>query len=306
MRILVTGATGFVASHLVPLLVSRGHELTLTAPDEGIGNSGPALSKIVPCDLTNAGSVSALLRKASPDGIVHLAAISNVPKAQSSRGLVSLVNVVATHHLAAAASELTKPISFLFTSTALVYGGDQKTLLCDEATPVQPQNVYGLTKLSAECVVRSFESEQFRGYIVRPFNHVGPGQSPDFVCTALAKRVFEAPEGSTISAGNLEAQRDFSDVRDIVLAYAMILEQNPEPRIFVLGSGKSIRIRAILDRFVELSQKSLEVTRDEKLLRPHDDGCNVANATLAQKVLGWRPVITFDRSLRDIYCSLQS
>lgn len=305
MRVLITGASGFVASHLVPELRSKGHDLILSAtslPNKvQIVEAGPFL----PCDIRDASAVESMVRKAEPDAIIHLGGIAHVGEAALDRVELSRVNVVGTHNVCAAASQLPK-INFLHISTALVYGGQSIAGACSEATEPEPCIPYAFSKMAAEYIVRSFDSDRFRGYCVRPFNHIGPGQSPNFVCSAFAKRVFEAKDGSTIPVGNLEAQRDFSDVRDIVKAYCSILEILPEERLFVLGKGTTVSIRSILDSIIEYSGKNLKVGVQSEFLRPNDDQVKYADFSLAKGVLNWSPTISHDQSLRDIYDSFKS
>ncbi len=171
----------------------------------------------------------------------------------------------------------------------------------NEGSPVGPENPYGMSKLAAEYAIRVFTSEKFKPYIVRPFNHIGPGQSRDFVCSAFARRVLETPNGGEITTGNLDSERDFSDVRDIVRAYRLILEKEPSQDLFVLGSGKGIKIKDILHRFIEMSGKKLRPTLDRSLLRPSDPAKVVADAGLAKTILGWQCEIPFEKTLQDIF-----
>lgn len=306
MKILISGASGFVASYLLPELKAAGHDIVLTAPNHREimldGEPHPCL----PCDLTDPAAVSKMIEKARPEAIVHLGAISHVAKAEKERALLSSVNVVGTHNLCAAATNLLATTTFLYVSTALVYGGQDKGQKCSEATPPDPQGAYACSKLAAEYVVQSFKSDSFRSYCVRPFNHIGPGQSTDFVCTAFAKRIAEAAPGATIPVGNLDALRDFSDVRDIVRAYRLILEKQPKSHLFVLGSGAPVTIRSIHDYFVKISGKRLEIAVDSGLLRSNDQKVSSADFSLARELLGWTPEVPLQKSLSDIYASFQT
>lgn len=305
MKVLVSGASGFVASHLIPELKSAGHEVLLTAPHHETIEIAGTKYPCMPCDLRQSAAVQEMIKKSAPDAIVHLGAISHVAKAEQDRALLSEVNIVGTHNLCAAASRSLASTIFLYVSTSMVYGSQANAGSCSEKTPPAPEGAYAHSKLAAESVVHAFESTSFRAYCVRPFNHIGPGQSSDFVCTAFAKRVYEAAAGSTIPVGNLGALRDFSDVRDIVRAYRLIIEKKPAPSLFVLGTGQLVSIRSVLDYFVKISQKNLEVVVDPALLRPFDQKASFADAALAAKELGWQASVPFETTLRDIYSSLQ-
>lgn len=308
MKVLITGASGFVASYLIPELQVAGHELILSAPgSHALDHSPFANLPFIPCDITRVSEVEALVMESRPDAIVHLGGKAHVGKAEDPQGRADLsnVNVVATHHLCAAASQLPQ-VTFLFISSAFVYGGSGSRLVCDEQTPLRPNTAYGFSKLAAEAVVQSFRTERFRSYCVRPFNHIGPGQHPDFVCTAFARRVFNAANGSTIQVGNLSAERDFSDVRDIVKAYRKILDTAPDESVFVLGRGQTVTIQWILDRFIAMSGKRLSVEVDPGLLRSDGEQVRVANCGLAKRILGWTPDIPVERSLEDIYRSVSN
>jgi GDP-4-dehydro-6-deoxy-D-mannose reductase len=152
-------------------------------------------------------------------------------------------------------------------------------------------------------IVRTFTSENFRPYIVRPFNHTGPGQSTDFVCPGLAKKIAEAPDGGTVKVGNLDAWRDFTDVRDVVRAYRLVLEKRPEEDLFVVGSGKAVQIREVWDRLVKLSGKNLKFEVEKTLLRAKEPQTQVAATKLAEKILGWRPKYEVPEILRSLFPS---
>jgi len=302
MKILVTGAAGFVASYLIAELEKSGHQVVLSATEKRKLVVGSKEYWTMPCDITDAAQVQDLIQGTKPDGIVHLAAISHVAKAEKQRTLLSNINVVGTHNLCAACDKLPK-VYFLYVSTALVYGGGDSPLACSEATALKPYGAYAQTKLAGEFVVSSFASETFRPYIVRPFNHIGPDQSPDFVCPSLAKRVIACPPNGVIPVGNLAAQRDFTDVRDMVRAYTAIFDILPKTNLFVLGRGQTISIRSVLDSFIALSQKNIKVEIQNDLLRGGDDQIKYADAQLAYEILNWQPEIPMEKTLSDIYQS---
>ncbi len=302
MKILITGAAGFVASYLIPMLEKSGHQVILSATDKRKLVVDSREYWTLPCDITDAAQVKHMINEIRPDAIVHLAAISHVAEAEKQRALLSAINVVGTHNLCAACDDLSQ-VYFLYVSTALVYRGDISPLVCSEATPVNPVGAYAQTKLAGEFVVLSFASEKFQPYIVRPFNHIGPGQAPDFVCPSLARRVIACAPGGTIPVGNLDAHRDFTDVRDMVRAYSAILDILPQQRLFTLGKGRTVTIRSVLDTFIKLSGKEIRVEVQKDLLRGADEQIKFADARLAHEVLNWQPEIPLEKTLSDIYHS---
>lgn len=300
MRILVTGASGFVAPYVVQELMRHGHEVLLTAP-EPLRIRIPGASETYLCNLRDLESTRSLIRATKPEGIIHLAAMSHVGKSWENRAELIDVNVNATSHLCNVATALGREMIFLFVSSAMVYGSQEGDNVFDESIVPTPTTPYGASKMASEYVVRSYASDKFRPYIVRPFNHIGPGQSKDFVCSAFATKVLETPSGGTIKVGNLDAERDFSDVRDIARAYRLVLEKLPAETLFVLGSGQGMSVRSILDYYIQLSGKDLTHVVDQSLLRPKDPKRIVADPALAQRVLGWKVDHPIKNTLREIF-----
>lgn len=164
-----------------------------------------------------------------------------------------------------------------------------------------PETAYGASKLAGEYIVRSYASEMFRPYIVRAFNHIGPGQGGDFVCPTLARKIVAAPDGGRITVGNLKVYRDFTDVRDVVRAYRLILEVKPAQDLFVIGSGRAVRIEEVLEELARISGKEITAEVDRSLVRNVDPPLLCADSSLAQHVLGWSPAIPMEQTLREVY-----
>lgn len=316
MKVLITGAGGFVGRHLAAELHGAGHELVLTDKDAGsVKLPDQTDAAIRPCDIRNGEEMIKVFAETKPDAVVHLAAVSHIVTAQKEHELLSSINHVGTHNVCVAASRMQRPVTFLFVSSSFVYGSNppgqarhpeqsegsrhpeqprhpeqsegSQPIALSEKSPVNPDTAYGRSKLAGEMIVRTFASENFKPYIVRPFNHTGPGQSTDFVCPGLAKKIAEAPDGGTVKVGNLDAWRDFTDVRDVVRAYRLVLEKRPVEDLFVIGSGKPVQIRTIFETLVGLSGKQLTVTVDHSLLRSKDPQHLCADPRLANSVLSW-------------------
>lgn len=306
MKVLVTGAGGFVGRHLTAELAAAGMELILTSNVAGpiTVPSGKTFA-VKNINISDRNGLGALFAETKPDAVVHLAAVSHVVNAQNERETLSAVNIVGTHNVCAAAASTGKPVTFLFVSTSLVYGSGStatnEDFLFDERSLPAPDSAYGASKLAGEFIVRSFADKNFKPFIVRPFNHIGPGQSPNFVCPGLAGKIAAAEEGSTIKVGNLKTFRDFTDVRDVVRAYRLILTKTPAEDLFVIGSGSAVRIDDILTSFIKISGKSLKTEVDAALLRDVDPPKLCANAERAKNSLGWSPELSLSETFKGIY-----
>lgn len=302
MRVLITGASGFVGPHLARDLLNAGHDVVLSAPAKfDLKHNGRTLSAHV-CDLLDTPAVQTLISKTTPDAVVHLAGLSHVNQGTQNRARMVDLNVTATGSICAAVAEQNRPTSFLLVSSALLYppAVNAETVV-NEQTPAQPDLPYGFSKLAAEYVARCFASDTLQVYVARPFNHIGPGQTRDFVCPGLAHRIATTADGGVIPVGNMSAKRDFTDVRDMARAYRLILEKRPKENTFVLGSGKSTSIETILEKFIAISGKRITTQVDPSLLRTIDPPCFRSDYSLAKRVLGWEPTIPLETSLKDIY-----
>ena len=318
MNILITGGSGFVAPYLAAELVSYGHNCILTALKETIVTTSRGNARTVACDLCQEGPTRDLIRTAAPDAIIHLAGFSHVGHAWDKRRDVIDINMIATRNVCVGATDVNKKVVLLAISSSMVYSpptdpgdsggtgtGISNRLIrpLDEYSPIGLFSPYGMSKLGAECIVRTFSSDQLIGYVVRPFNHCGVGQTDEYVCTAFARRIAATKDNGVITVGNLEARRDFTDVRDVVRAYRLIVEHEPEQRLFVIGSGRATRIRDILDKYISISGKRIRVETDPALLRPADSAALISNPSLIKQVLHWEAQIPLSTTLREIYTS---
>lgn len=302
MRVLITGASGFVGPHLARELLAGGHQVELSAPMRfELRHQSTTLNAHV-CDLLDANSARQLIEITKPEAVIHLAGLSHVHQGTQNRAKMVDLNVTATGTICAALAETKTKSCFLLVSSALLYPASENgETVVNETTAPKPDLPYGLSKLAAEYVAKCFASETLRIYVARPFNHIGPGQTRDFVCPGLAHRIVVAEDGGTIAVGNLRAKRDFTDVRDMVRAYRLLIEKQPKQDTFVLGSGTSVAIQEILERLIQISGKKITTTVDPELLRSIDPPCFRADSGLAKELIGWRPEISLTQSLQDIY-----
>jgi len=296
MKSLVTGAYGFVGRYLCKHLKSFGDSVVGThiepqAPFAEI--EGRQL------DITQYNQCIKVLEEVKPDVIYHLAGLAFAPDAEENFEKALKINVLGTHNVVRAAHILGLKCRFLFISSSEVYGKIlPEDLPISEKTPVRPFNNYSLSKLMAEEVVRRYERlGNISAVIVRPFNHIGPGQSPQFV-----EQIAKITEpGTAVKVGNLDAKRDFSDVRDIVRAYRMAAHKGEG--IYNLGSGKSVSINEILDTLIKISEKKITIETDPLRMRASEVPDLFCDYSKAEKEFGWKPEVSLEESLEGVYKS---
>lgn len=305
MKVLVTGASGFVGQHLLRNLLDNGHEIAITAPHPFTFSYKNKDHEGLIADLSNPKDCESLVDKANPSAIIHLAGMSHVQQSTEQRLEMAAGNISATLELFKAVYKTRKPCTIALASTAQMYKacGDHQETVVHENSEIELTLPYALSKLAAEYIARSFEDENLKIYIIRPFNHIGPGQAKTFVCPGFAERIKSAKDGDTIPVGNLAAKRDFTDVRDVVDVYRLVIEKRPKEKLFVVGTGRAATIKEVLEYFIRLSGKTIHTTVDQALMRSMDPPSFRADPSLAKSVLGWQPKYSLEQSLEDIYRS---
>ncbi len=301
MRALVIGAAGFVGKYLVEHLLEQGDQVYAGTLKEPIPQLPDTTFSV---DITDAGSTAELIQRSRPEVVYHLAGISFVPEAEQNFDKTLLVNVGGTNNVLRQAHLFSKETKVVFVSSAEVYGQVRPDdLPIRETTPLRPANNYSLSKRMAELLAERYVRQgALRCTIVRPFNHIGPGQDPRFVASSFAQQLArialdKAP--AVMRVGNLEARRDFSDVRDIVRAYRL-LAQGPDG-VFNLGSGVPRSIQSLLDTLIRVSGVSVKVEQDPARMRGPEVPELFTSFAKAESAVGWKPAIPFERSLEDIY-----
>ena len=295
-RILVTGASGFVASHLIPVLRLEFPQAELILCGEGQ----------VALDITDTAAVAALVRHHRPDGCVHLAAVSAVPAARRDPGHAWRVNLHGTLALADAILEHAPECRLLYVSSAEIYGSSFRAgLRVDEGAPAAPMNTYAATKAAADLALGAMTGAGLRVIRVRPFNHTGPGQAASLAVPAFARQIVRIKAGlqpAVMEVGALDPQRDFLDVRDVCAGYVACLraEGLAADSIFNFSSGIPRRIGDVLDSMLAIAGVQARVQTGQALLRPSDIPLACGDAARALEVLGWRPTIAWEQTLRDV------
>ena len=301
MRILVTGAGGFVGRYLVPHLQERG--------DEVVAAGGPHDEGLLPVDLIDETSLAAALDIAQPEAIVHLAAQTFVPDSIEDPIETYDVNVMGTARLLRVVRECRKHNNvnprILFTSSAEVYGAQPPDAFpLRETLATNPANPYAASKAACESLVLG----EARAYgldvvVTRAFNHIGPGQSERFVVPSFAAQLAQiarAHEG-ILYVGNLKAKRDFLDVRDVVRAYALLLEDGTPGAIYNVCSGAAIGIDEVLRELINVARVPVEIREDPQRMRPSDVPVFYGDNSRLRRDVGWEPQISLRASLRRIY-----
>lgn len=296
---------------------SPGSETSGTTPSGtetfGPGTSGPGGSAeggaplratFHECDITDYDRLAALLRSIKPDAVAHLAAFSSAGLSFKDPSKAFEVNARGTVNVLEAVKDTgTKP-RVLTISSAEVYSAPEGKEPLSESSPIGPVNPYGLGKACGELVAFHYYSVwDVDLTVVRPFNHTGPGQSDVFVLPSFAKQVAEAEKGlrdPVLSVGNLDVVRDFTDVRDIVEAYRLLLERRPPGSIYNVCSGRSYVIRELVDRLISLSTVKMEIKTDPKRRRKAETPALMGDNGLIARDLNWRPKISMNKTLEDL------
>lgn len=296
-RILVTGSSGFVGSHL------------LTALREGFPDAEVLASR---GDVTDPGTMANEVRGTAPDACVHLAAVAAIPSARRDPERAWRVNLLGTLNLARAVLAHAPDCVLLYPSSADAYGASFRSgAALDEEAPLAPLNTYAATKAAADLALGALAAEGLRVIRLRPFNHTGPGQAPDYVVPAFARQVARIAAGRqppVLSVGALDPFRDFLDVRDVCAAYVACLAQAASltPGVILnIASGTPRRIADVLEALLAVAGIEARIETDADRLRPSDIPAASGDAGRARALLGWAPAIPWERTLADVYADWQ-
>ena len=295
MRALVTGGKGFVGQWLTAHLTDQGDEVTVIDLET---------------DVADGAAVRRVMADVRPDAVYHLAALTHVGDSWDDPSQVLRVNVLGTAEILAAARSAPGLPRVLVVSSAEVYGVVRADdLPLGEETATLPASPYAASKLAAEAVAL----QAWRGYgqpvlVVRPFNHIGPGQSPNFFVPALAKRIVEARRSGATSmpVGTLSTRRDFTDVRDVVVAYRRLIEVGEPGGVYNVCSGRDVSMAEVAHDLLRLAGADLDLVTDPALVRPVDVPVLRGDATRLRETTGWEPVIPLATTLADVLSSWEA
>jgi GDP-4-dehydro-6-deoxy-D-mannose reductase len=311
VKCLITGAAGFAGSHLADYLLRQGEEvLALIAPQDELVNLNHILSRIAieRIDVQDTEGVLRVLDHTRPQRIYHLAALSSPAESLRDPVLTYNVNFYGTLNLLCAWRQVEMDCRFLQVSSGEVYGADPPgPMPLREDCPLRPANPYAASKAAAELLAFQFyKSYGFPIVRVRPFNHTGPRQTAAFVCSSLARQIVEIEAGMrppTMAVGNLHVQRDFSDVRDIVHGYYLLLEKGEPGDVYQLCSGRPASIESIVEILSSFISKPIRVAIDESKVRTEEAAALWGDPTKAKQAVGWVAQYALETALRDLRLS---
>ena len=308
MKVLITGIAGFVGSHLVDFLLTiKNLKILGTVFEEkNIENIAARKDKLVLLagDLRDGYFVGETIKKIKPDLIFHLAGISSAAVSLQKPKETLESNIIANFNLLEAIKNYSRESKVLIVGSAEEYGlVAEKDLPINEETPLRPTNPYAVSKIAVDFLaLQYFYSYKIKVVRIRPFNHIGPRQKPEFVVADFANQIAKIILNETsawVRVGNLDVKRDFTDVRDIVRAYWLALEKGQFGDVYNLGSGKSYTIRIILQKLINISGRKIKIKQDPGKLRPVDIPNLLCDNTKFVKQTDWQSTIGIDQSLKD-------
>jgi GDP-4-dehydro-6-deoxy-D-mannose reductase len=306
VKVLITGAAGFVASHLVEFLRQEEPDAEIygLARPHGTRASLPRVT-VIEADLLDATGVDAAVAMAQPDRIVHLAAQSSPQKSWQDAEATLSTNVLGTLHVLESARRCRTPPRVLLIGSADEYGLAQPSdIPLRETTALRPNSPYAVSKIAQGYLGLQYALVHGLPVIrTRTFHHSGPGRGEIFAESSFARQIVECELGRrepTLAVGNLDAVRDFADVRDVVRAYWTLLERGESGEVYNVCTGRGRRIRDLLELLIKISGVRVEVRVDETRLRPADIPVLVGDPEKLEKATGWEPRIPLERTLKDL------
>ena len=310
MKILITGVTGFVGSHLAEYCLSLDQQVEVIGTcrwrsrRENIEHLEDAIN-LYECDLRDASSVKTLLADIQPERIFHLAAQSYVPSSWNSPGETITTNVIGQLNIFEAMRETNSTASIQIAGSSEEYGlVHPEEAPITEENPLRPLSPYAVSKVAQDMLAyQYFQSYGLRVVRTRAFNHTGPRRGDVFVTSNFAKQIAEIEAGQrppVIHVGDLNPKRDFTDVRDIVRAYWLSLEHCSLGEVYNVASGKAYRIKEVLKILLDNSGQDIEVVEDPERLRPSDVPLLLGDNSRFCKATGWSPEIPFEQTAKDL------
>ncbi|MBN1640793.1 MAG: GDP-mannose 4,6-dehydratase [Anaerolineae bacterium] len=307
MKALITGVSGFVGSHLARYLLEHTDWQiagTVYGSDRNIADLGGAL-ELYPAELSHLPVVEYILDRARPDVVYHLAAMAVTSKSWRDPAATLHVNLAMQANVLQAVVNLGLKCRMLVVGSSEEYGAvAAHDLPVDEETPLRPMNPYAVSKIGQDMLgLQYYLSHGLDTVRVRPFNHIGPRQGLGFVTSDFASQVARIEAGRqepVMRVGNLDAERDFTDVRDVVRAYHLLTLHGAPGEVYNVGSGASHAIREVLDALLASSRAKIEVEADPARMRPSDVPRVVCDYGKLRACTGWKPRFTFAESLADV------
>ena len=310
MRVLITGITGFAGSHLADYILADHPDVEVCgiirwrSRRENIQHIEEKIA-LFEADIKDVISLKKCLTEIKPDRIFHLAAQSFVPTSWKCPAETFAINAVGQINLFEAILSLKLDPKIQVAGSSEEYGMVQRNEIpMKETNPLRPLSPYAVSKVAQDLLAwQYFKSYGLRTVRTRGFNHTGPRRGEVFICSNFAKQIAEIEKEKrkpVIYVGNLEAKRDFSDVRDVVRAYWLSLERGEEGEVYNIGKGKAYSMKEVLDILLSMSKVNVKIEVDPQRIRPSDVPILISDCTKFMKITGWKPEIPFRQSLQDL------
>lgn len=307
LKALITGISGFVGSHLAEhLLATTGWQVagTVFGPYGSIASLRGRLD-LYPAELSRLEVMTFILEQARPDAIFHLAAQPLVSASREDPWGTLETNIRVQLNVLEGVARVRPQCRVLIVGSSEEYGLVRpEDLPIDEDTPLRPLSAYALSKVAQDLMgLQYYLTHRLHVIRARPFNHIGARQRTGFVAPDLACQIAAIERGERppiMEVGNLEARRDFSDVRDVVRAYALLVTQGEPGEVYNVGSGQSHSVQEALDTLLAMSRVPIQVRQDPNRMRPSDMPDVVCDASRIRERTGWQTTIAFEQSLRDV------
>jgi GDP-4-dehydro-6-deoxy-D-mannose reductase len=310
MNVLITGITGFAGSHLADYILSSHRDAQVFGMIRWRSRMENILHiqdrvRLVEADLKDMTSIEKCLAEVQPDWIFHLAAQSFVPTSWKCPAETFAINAIGQINLFEAVLSLGLSPKIQIAGSSEEYGHvNSDEVPMKETNPLRPLSPYAVSKVAQDMLGwQYFRSYGLKVVRTRGFNHTGPRRGEVFICSNFAKQIVEIEKKKrepVIHVGNLEARRDFTDVRDMVRAYWLSLEKGEEGEVYNLGTGKTYSMKEILDMLLTLSGVDVKIEVDPERLRPSDVPVLLADSTKFKSLTGWEPRISLNKSLQDL------
>lgn len=305
MRVLITGASGFVGGHLARHLSHQGHEVLGISRSALAPNTSAAFAATFCADVRDVDTLRRVISDVRPEAIVHLAAQSSVGASFADVDDTYAVNLLGSVHLFAAVHQAVPRTRILWVGSSDEYGAvDAKDIPVSESVPLRPISPYGVSKAAADLAAYQWTRRYGMDIVrVRPFNSTGPGQAPRFICADFARQIVAAErrdEPAVVQAGALDVVRDFLDVRDMVAALAEVLAKGASGDVYNVCSGVGRTPRQVAESLLAVSRHGGRVEVSAQRLRPAEIPVLLGSAAKLQAVSRWQPRIAWEQTLADV------
>lgn len=304
MRVLVTGARGFVGRHLTADLTAAGHEVFCLSRPQDCPDPGSA-DRLA--DICDPAALANVVKMVQPEGCIHLAGVAFVPVGWTQPRMVFDVNVSGALNLLEALRTHTPTCRLVMVSSALVYGAADPDRPRDERAELDPQSIYAVSKVAADLNALLYARHHKMAIMTaRPCNHIGPGQASDFMAPSFAHQLAEIAAGRhapLMRVGNLESVREFMDVRDVVSAYRLLLERGHAGEAYNVSAGRAVSVAYVLEQLCKVARVQPKIETDPQRYRPTDRQPMLV-ADKLRRDTGWTPRFTLEQTLADVYASI--